>query len=34
VRVFDRYGYIELEVSDDPAVKKKFGLNSIWIEPD
>jgi hypothetical protein len=33
IRGFDRYGYIELEVDDDPAVKKKFGLNWIWVEP-
>ena len=31
---FDRYRFVELQVSDDPAVKKKFGLNSIWMEPD
>jgi hypothetical protein len=34
VRGFNRYGFVELEVSDDPAVKRKFGLNSIWIEPE
>ena len=33
IRGFGRYGHIELQVDDDPAVKKKFGLNSIWIEP-
>jgi hypothetical protein len=33
VRGFNRYGYIELQVDDDPAVKRKFGLNWIWIEP-
>jgi hypothetical protein len=31
---FDRYGFVELLVSDDPAVKRKFGLNSIWMEPE
>jgi hypothetical protein len=30
---FDRYGFVELQVSDDPAVKRKFGLNSIWMQP-
>lgn len=30
---FDRFGFVELQVSDDPAVKRKFGLNSIWMEP-
>lgn len=33
VRGFDRYGFVELRVDDDPAVKRKFGLNSIWVEP-
>jgi hypothetical protein len=33
VRGFDRYGFVELRVDDDPRVKKKFGLNSIWVEP-
>ena len=33
IRGFGRYGHIELQVDDDPAVEKKFGLNSIWIEP-
>ena len=33
IRGFDRYGYIELQVDDDPAVKRKFGLNWIWVEP-
>ncbi|MFY9912788.1 MAG: hypothetical protein WAK56_23330 [Candidatus Sulfotelmatobacter sp.] len=31
---FDRYGYIELEVSKSPAVRKRFGLSTIWIEPE
>jgi len=31
---FDRYGYVELEVSRSPAVRKKFGLNTIWVEPE
>jgi hypothetical protein len=30
---FNRYGFVELQVSDDLAVKKKFGLNWIWMEP-
>jgi hypothetical protein len=30
---FGRHGHIELRVDEDPAVKRKFGLNSIWIEP-
>jgi len=30
---FDRYGYLELQVDDDPVVKRKFGLNGIWVEP-
>ena len=33
IRGFDRYGYIELQVDDDPAVRRKFGLNWIWVEP-
>jgi hypothetical protein len=33
IRGFDRYGFIELRVDDDRAVKKRFGLNSIWLEP-
>ena|ERR1700757_3906310 len=33
IRGFDRYGYLELQVDDDPAVKRKFGLNWIWVEP-
>jgi len=33
IQGFDRYGYLELRVDDDPAVKRKFGLNSIWVEP-
>jgi hypothetical protein len=33
IRGFDRYGHIELQVDDDPAVKRKFGLNSIWVKP-
>jgi len=31
---FDRYEYVELEVSKSPVVRKKFGLNTIWIEPE
>jgi hypothetical protein len=33
IRGFGRYGQIELRVDQDPTVRKKFGLNSIWIEP-
>jgi hypothetical protein len=34
-RVFsDRYEFVELEVSKSPVVRKKFGLNTIWIEPE
>ena len=33
IQGFGRYGYLELRVDDDPAVKRKFGLNSIWVEP-
>jgi len=33
IQGFGRYGHIELGVDEDPAVKRKFGLNSIWIEP-
>ena len=29
VRDFDRYGFVELRVDDDSAVKRKFGLNSM-----
>jgi hypothetical protein len=29
---FGRYGHAELEVSKSPAVRRKFGLNTIWIE--
>lgn len=31
---FGRYGYVELEVSKSPVVRKKFGLNTIWVEPE
>jgi len=31
---FGRYGFVELEVSKSPRVRKKFGLNTIWIEPE
>ena len=31
---FGRHGYVELEVSKSPDVRKKFGLNTIWIEPE
>jgi hypothetical protein len=30
---FGRYGHVELEVSKSPAVRKQFGMNTIWIEP-
>jgi hypothetical protein len=31
---FGRYGHVELEVSKSPAVRKRFGLNTIWMEPE
>jgi len=31
---FGRYGHVELEVSKSPAVRKKFGPNTIWMEPE
>jgi hypothetical protein len=37
-RVFTIHGfgrwYVELEVTKSPVVRKKFGLNTIWIEPE
>jgi hypothetical protein len=33
VRGFGRYGHVELDVSDDSGVRKKFGkYDTIWIE--
>jgi hypothetical protein len=35
IRGFDRYKNIELEVSDDAAVRKRFGkFHTIWCEPE
>jgi len=34
IQAFNRYGYAELSVDKDPSVRKKFGLNSIWLEPE
>jgi len=31
---FGRYGHVELEVSKSPAVRRKFGLSTIWMEPE
>jgi hypothetical protein len=31
---FGRKGHIELEMSKSPPVRKKFGLSTIWIEPE
>ena len=33
IQGFDRYGYAELSVDKDRSVRKKFGLNTIWMEP-
>jgi len=35
VRGFGRYGHVELDVSDDSGVRKKFGkYDTIWIEQE
>ena len=34
IQGFDQYGYAELSVDKDRSVRKKFGLNTIWIEPE
>lgn len=32
---FDQYGYVELEVGNSSAVRKKFGKwHTIWVEPE
>src|SRR5258708_30403207 len=31
---FGRYEHVELEVSRSPAVRKRFGINTIWMEPE
>jgi hypothetical protein len=31
---FGRYGHVELEVSRSPAVRKRFGMSTIWMEPE
>ena len=33
IEAFNQYGYAELSVDEDRGVRKKFGLNTIWIEP-
>ena len=33
IQDFDQYGHADLSVHEDRAVRKKFGLNTIWIEP-
>jgi hypothetical protein len=33
IQGFDKYEYADLSVDEDRAVRKKFGLNTIWIEP-
>jgi hypothetical protein len=33
IQDFNQYGYADLSVHEDRAVRKKFGLNTIWIEP-
>lgn len=34
IQAFDQYGHAELSVDKDRSVRKKFGLNTIWIEPE
>jgi hypothetical protein len=34
IQEFDQYGHADLSVDKDRAVRKKFGLNTIWIEPE
>jgi len=34
IQAFNKYGYAELSVNKDQSVRKKFGLNTIWIEPE
>jgi hypothetical protein len=34
IQAFNQYGYAELSVDKDRTVRKKFGLNTIWIEPE
>jgi len=31
---FDRYGYVEFEPSKSPTILKKFGMCTIWVEPE
>ena len=33
IQAFDQYGHAELSVDQDRSVRKKFGLNTIWLEP-
>ena len=32
IQGFDQYGHADLNVDEDRAVRKQFGLNTIWIE--
>ena len=34
IQAFNKYGYAELSVDKDRTVREKFGLNTIWIEPE
>jgi hypothetical protein len=34
IEEFDQYGNAELSVDKDRSVRKKFGLNTIWMEPE
>jgi hypothetical protein len=34
IQEFGKYRHADLSVDEDRAVRKKFGLNTIWIEPE
>ena len=35
IQDFDRYGFVELDASENPAVRRKFGrFHTIWSEPE
>ena len=34
IQAFNQYSYAELSVDKDRSVREKFGLNTIWIEPE
>ena len=34
IQAFNQYGYAELSVDKDRSVREKFGLNTIWMEPE